>query len=151
MLTIYVYHTIFIVYSSIPRVPMEKLDNSLEATTSTMVWLIWSWFCGIFKTTKNHHNPDQSPSEAKTFTTTFVPSSGLKNLTRSSDFATWFAFKETTSWDFLSIHMASMLGKLLFSGSQTTSDHILRDVKKPSKQRISKSKVNINNNTLFGP
>ena len=37
MLTIYVYHIIFIVYSNIPRVPMEKLDNSLEAATSTMV------------------------------------------------------------------------------------------------------------------
>ena len=31
------YHIVFIVYSNIPRVPMGKLDNSLEATTSTMV------------------------------------------------------------------------------------------------------------------
>ena len=105
----------------------------------------------VYSKPLKHHNPDQSPSEAKTFTTIFVPSSCLKNSTRSSDFATWYAFKETTSWDFLSIHMASMLSKLLLSGSQMTSEHILRDAKKPSKQRISRSKVNINNNTVFGP
>ena len=119
MLTMYD-HIIFIVYSNIPRITIKKLDNSLESLPHLPRC---DWFdhdlvvyskslTKITTQIRAHRKPRLSPI--------FVESSCLKNLSRSSDFA---------SWDFLSIHMASMLSKLLLSGSQMTSEHILRDVK----------------------